>query len=70
MKRDYNLVHLDIKAQNILRVGENWKIADFGCVVETENPSNSFLFQGSDNYRSPEFEAILLQEEDYKVSDF
>ena len=50
--------HRDIKPQNILKVGENWKIADFGCIKMFDFESTAYYQQdgrGTLNYLSPKF---------------
>jgi serine/threonine protein kinase len=55
------MAHLDIKLLNILRIEGKWKLADFGCVTKTDNLENKFSHQGTNNYRSPEFEKLTLE---------
>ena len=42
-----NIVHRDIKPQNILRCDDVWKIADFGISKFMNNPVTGFTFQGA-----------------------
>lgn len=42
-----NIVHRDIKPQNILRCDDVWKIADFGISKLMNNPVTGFTFQGA-----------------------
>jgi ATP-dependent Lon protease len=42
-----DIVHRDIKPQNILRCDDKWKIADFGISKRTNKPVTSLTFQGA-----------------------
>lgn len=42
-----NIVHRDIKPQNILRCDDTWKIADFGISKFTSRPVTGYTFQGA-----------------------
>ena len=42
-----NIVHRDIKPQNILRCDDAWKIADFGISKFTSKPVTGYTFQGA-----------------------
>lgn len=58
----HRMVHRDIKPANILRVGEAWKIADFGLVRSTGDRSHARSSQvaGTLSYMPPEsFEGIV-----------
>jgi len=43
----HDIVHRDIKPQNILRCDDVWKIADFGISKLMNNPVTGFTFQGA-----------------------
>jgi serine/threonine-protein kinase len=42
-----DIVHRDIKPQNILRCDDVWKIADFGISKLISNPVSGYTFQGA-----------------------
>jgi serine/threonine protein kinase len=42
-----DIVHRDIKPQNVLRCDDTWKVADFGISKLTNNPVTGFTFQGA-----------------------
>jgi ATP-dependent Lon protease len=42
-----DIVHRDIKPQNVLRCDDTWKIADFGISKLRNNPSTGYTFQGA-----------------------
>jgi serine/threonine-protein kinase len=42
-----NIIHRDIKPQNILRCDDTWKIADFGISKFTSKPVTGYTFQGA-----------------------
>ena len=42
-----NIVHRDIKPQNILQCDDTWKIADFGISKFTSKPVTGYTFQGA-----------------------
>ncbi len=42
-----DIVHRDIKPQNVLRCDDAWKIADFGISKLRNNPSTGYTFQGA-----------------------
>ena len=42
-----DIVHRDIKPQNILRCDDTWKIADFGISKLTNKPVTGYTFQGA-----------------------
>jgi len=42
-----NIVHRDVKPQNILRCDDTWKIADFGISKFTSKPVTGYTFQGA-----------------------
>ena len=44
---DNEIVHRDIKPQNILRCDDAWKIADFGISKFTNKPVTGYTFQGA-----------------------
>jgi serine/threonine protein kinase len=44
---DNDIVHRDIKPQNILRCDDVWKIADFGISKLMNNPVTGYTFQGA-----------------------
>lgn len=44
---EIDIVHRDIKPQNILRCDDKWKIADFGISKKTNKPVTSHTFQGA-----------------------
>jgi ATP-dependent Lon protease len=44
---DNDIIHRDVKPQNILRCDDIWKIADFGISKLTNNPVTGFTFQGA-----------------------
>jgi serine/threonine protein kinase len=46
-----DIVHRDIKPQNVLRCDDVWKIADFGISKLKNNPSTGYTFQGA--YTAP-----------------
>jgi hypothetical protein len=43
----HDIVHRDIKPQNILRCDDVWKIADFGISKLLNNPVTGYTFQGA-----------------------
>ena len=43
----HDIVHRDIKPQNILRCDDVWKIADFGISKLMNNPVTGYTFQGA-----------------------
>ena len=43
----HDIVHRDIKPQNILRCDDVWKIADFGISKLMNNPLTGYTFQGA-----------------------
>jgi len=47
------IVHRDLKPANILRGDKQWKIADFGFAMKTENPFKSNLNVGTPLYMAP-----------------
>lgn len=44
---DNEIVHRDIKPQNLLRCDDVWKIADFGISKLLNNPVTGYTFQGA-----------------------
>jgi len=42
-----DIVHRDIKPQNILRCDDKWKIADFGISKRVNKPVTKHTFQGA-----------------------
>ncbi len=44
---DNDIVHRDIKPQNVLRCDDVWKIADFGISKLMNNPVTGYTFQGA-----------------------
>ena len=42
-----DIVHRDIKPQNVLRCDDTWKVADFGISKLRNNPVTGFTFQGA-----------------------
>ncbi len=44
---EHEIVHRDIKPQNILRCDDVWKIADFGISKLMNNPVTGYTFQGA-----------------------
>jgi ATP-dependent Lon protease len=42
-----DIVHRDIKPQNVLRCDDTWKLADFGISKLRNNPVTGFTFQGA-----------------------
>jgi ATP-dependent Lon protease len=42
-----DIIHRDIKPQNVLRCDDAWKIADFGISKLRNNPSTGYTFQGA-----------------------
>lgn len=42
-----DIVHRDIKPQNVLRCDDIWKIADFGISKLMNNPVTGYTFQGA-----------------------
>lgn len=53
MLHDNNVVHLDIKPDNILVSGGHYKLADFGLAVLLD-PSQTVRREGTKTYMSPE----------------
>jgi serine/threonine protein kinase len=44
---DNEIVHRDIKPQNVLQCDDVWKIADFGISKLMNNPVTGYTFQGA-----------------------
>lgn len=48
------VIHRDLKPKNILRVGDSWKISDFGLSKSFRSVSSSGSFKGTPEYMAPE----------------
>ena len=63
-----NIVHRDIKPDNILKHENTWKIADFGFAVRNSSSFTSYLNVGTPLYMP--LEALLRNEYSFKSDIF
>jgi serine/threonine protein kinase len=54
MLHHFGYAHRDIKPENFLRVGDEWKLCDFGLTKSVKDSSLMTKHIGSANYMAPE----------------